>query len=381
VRWNPLISVLCETVGSQNGNSGQMLRVSPSDPDLASLSEREEDMEELRALGPPPRYASTEELEKIFIGAIPALATQLLSPFGKRTPRITRKEKARLHRKLRRLLAVTRPYLLALGALKGQLDAKQCEYALLEGLLREQYKAGGVRIPERQDAFEFQLKLATKAARPNRYLERLPPYSDARGLVEKFAAHLVQTLPWPTLDQSLNDWARSMEATKFLHFIGQWPTLTRQFRTEQPRRLTQKVARDLAEEYRLSSALFEQCLRLLVHLLSAAPSKPASWSTVTAKSLYQLLQQAERNDQLKSFAALIDRHVRNSLAHGVPQLFPDSRQVRFDARGEGVTWTLQEFFDNTRGLTLAACAMEEFFPILQLQLTRCLLMSLWRPSA
>ena len=243
--------------------------------------------------------------------------------------------------------------LLALDALKGQLDRKKPEYALsVGGLLREYYKAGGVRIPARQDALEFQLKLDTKAARPSRYLERLSAYSDVRGIVEKFVSHLLQTLSWPTFRQSQDEWGKSPEATKLIHFMGQWPTLARQFRTEQPKRLTQKVVRDLAEEYRLSSALFEQWLRLFVHLSSAGPSKPASWSAVMTKSLYRLLQEAEGNDQLKPIAALIDRNARNSLAHGVPQLVPDSLQVRFDDRGKGVTWTLQEFFDNTKRLTL-----------------------------
>lgn len=90
------------------------------------------------------------------------------------------------------------------------------------------------------------------------------------------------------------------------------------------------------------------------------------------------MELAEADDRLKDIAGAVDRHVRNALAHGVPQLVPDSQQVRFEDQGATVTWTLQDFFENTRRLTLAVCAMTEFFPILNLELIRCMVMSLWR---
>ncbi|HUY13498.1 MAG TPA: hypothetical protein VMX16_07705 [Terriglobia bacterium] len=330
-------------------------------------------MVEPKVPGPPPRYASTEELEKISMGAIPALATQFLSLFGKRTPRITRKQKARL----RLHLSASRPYLLGLGALEGQLDAKQSQYALREGLLREQFKVGGKTVPKSTDAFAFLLGQAERFARPNRYLQNIPAYSAVRGDLEKFAARLVQALPRPTLEQALNEWHRSAGAKRFVHFIGQWPTLSRKFLGRPPNRLTTKAASELANEYKVSGAFFEQCLRLLAYLASVTPSEPSSWPAFEKKNLSELMELAKLNDQINFVGRLIDRHVRNALAHGVPQLVPDSQQALFDDRGKGVTWTLQEFFENTRRLTLAVCAMTEFYPILHLQLTRCRVMSLW----
>ena len=117
-------------------------------------------------LKPPPRYGDLKELEAAFEALVPALMPQLASLIGKRTPRSSRKETRGLKRKLHKFLLSTRPYLLGLEALKQGPDREKCSYALLEGLLKEQFRALGKTVSDDQDAFELLLRQAERSARP-----------------------------------------------------------------------------------------------------------------------------------------------------------------------------------------------------------------------
>jgi hypothetical protein len=102
----------------------------------------------LPELHPPARYGDLRELEQIFATTLPSMRFEMASLFGKRTPHLTRRESTRTRVKLSRFLLAVRPYLLGLYALKEVGDRDRCTYALLEGLIREQLKAGGKKVPQ-----------------------------------------------------------------------------------------------------------------------------------------------------------------------------------------------------------------------------------------
>jgi hypothetical protein len=109
-------------------------------------------------LKPPPLYGDLRELETTFATLIPLLTPQLASLLGKRTPKSNKKDTRALKRKLHRFLLSSRPYLLGLQALKQGPDHHKCSYALLEGLLKEHFRAVGKRVSDNQDAFQMLLK-------------------------------------------------------------------------------------------------------------------------------------------------------------------------------------------------------------------------------
>jgi hypothetical protein len=96
-------------------------------------------------LKPPPRYGDLKELEITFSAHTRDLMQHLAPLFGKRTPRSNRKDTKALKGKLHKFLLSIRPYLLGLEALKQGSDREKCAYALLEGLMKEQFRALGKR--------------------------------------------------------------------------------------------------------------------------------------------------------------------------------------------------------------------------------------------
>lgn len=334
--------------------------------------------QEVGDLQPPPPYARTDELEARFVASLPDLVAYLAGLFAKHTPTVSKRERAQVALRLRRFLSAVRPYLLALGALSGELDPLQSKYALLEGLLREQFTAGGVRVPANEDAWAFQLKLAKKQARSNRRLAPFPGYAEVRASLLGFSAYVVRSVPPQRLEEALTEWSKSADARKCAQLVAHWPSLARQFRIESPRRLTAKIAFELGNEYKLCSAFFEQRLRLIIYLAYIAGNRPLSWAEVQRMSLKDLLDSAAARAELMPIVAKIDRRVRNALAHGAPELRPDSRELLFHDRDKVVTWSLREFFENTRHLTMAVMGLAEFEALIQFERTLHLVGTLWR---
>ena len=291
---------------------------------------------------------------------------------------MSKRDRLRLSRRLHRFLLVARPYLLGLGAIGGQLDRAQCTYALLEGLLREQYKAAGKRIPENKDAFAYHLDLTTGVRRSKSQLAKSHVYAATREFLIEFAGRVMKQVPWPELDCHLTSWSKSSDGLKFAQFIGHWKTLHRQFVKQHPERITTKQVLALAREYSASASFFEQRARLLVYLSRYLENKPMQWPDLEKQTLKSLLDYMEAHSELRSTGRIVNRHVRNALAHGLPEIVPNKSEVRFCDRGITVTWKLGEFFENTRQLTITVLALAEFESHLQMQQTRQLVGTLWR---
>jgi len=331
-----------------------------------------------KRLTPPPRFGDLGQLEEILWANLPQIATYMAGLFGTRTPHLKKKEVSRQSAKLHRFLIAARPYLLGLWALKSASDRQQCVYALMEGLLREQFRAGGRKIPLNEDSFAYLLASVEQIARgPNRAWAKSPPYSSAREAMYKFALFIYQQVNPLAVEEILNDWAMSNDARKFLQTTIHWPHLARQFRLKRPKRLTVKTVHQLATEYRTCSSLLEQRLRLLVSLDHAAAGTTKKWAEWQKAMLFELLAQAEASPRLNWIPPYVERHVRNALAHGEPELNLDRQECRFHDRNVTVAWEINQFFENTRQLTLVVRALLEFDSVLKLVQTRTLVSALW----
>jgi hypothetical protein len=335
----------------------------------------------LNGLGPPKPYAQLDELEQLLQGLTPPVVNYLSWITGRRSLRMSKRDRLRLSRRVHRFLLVARPYLLGLGAIGGQLDRAQCTYALLEGLLREQYKAAGKRIPANKDAFAYHLDLTLGVKRSKSQLAESRVYAATREFLIEFAGRVVKHVPWPELDRHLTSWSKSPDGLKFAQFIGHWKTLHRQFVKQHPERITTKQVLALAREYSASASFFEQRVRFLVHLSRCLESKPLPWPDMEKQTLKTLLDYMEAHSEFRAIRGIVNRNVRNALAHGLPEIVPNRSEVRFCDRGVPVTWKLGQFFENTRQLTVGVLALAEFESHLQVQQTCQLVEALWRSTS
>lgn len=332
-------------------------------------------------LKPPPRFGDLTELEAAFTAIIPALTPLLASLLGKRTPQSNQKETKALKRKLRKFLVASRPYLLALYSLKPGPEQAKCSYALLEGLVKEQFRALGKRVSDDQDAFELLLRQAERTVRSSKTTaSRFPIYSGTKRAVYELLLSLYQRFNPLEINRKLEEWYASESCKKYLHFCLIWPTLIRKSRQSKPMRLTLRLADQLSEEYRVGCSLMEDRLRLLVWLDEIAKGSGRPWNEQERRNLFQLLEAATISNKLAWVAPLIDRHVRNALAHGQPEVNLNTREVCFHDRTHTVTWSMSEFFEKTKQLTLATRALMELEPIMQMLQTQSLVSTLWQQA-
>ncbi|MGH9635443.1 MAG: hypothetical protein ACRD72_11475 [Candidatus Angelobacter sp.] len=122
----------------------------------------------------------------------------------------------------------------------------------------------------------------------------------------------------------------------------------------------------------------EDRLRLLVWFDEIAQGRGKPWIEQEGRNLFQLLEAATISNKLSWVPSLIDRHVRNALAHGQPELHLDSAECSFHDRTATVTWKMNEFFDRTKQLTLATRALMELESIIQLVQTQTLVTAVWQ---
>lgn len=331
---------------------------------------------------PPKRYVDLSEIEAFFTQQVDSTAGYIASLIGRHKPRLSRSDKQQYRRRMRGLIDAATPYLLGLGALSGRLNADEARYALLEGLLKVQMRATGIKIGVHEDAFEVQIRLAAQNAKPpSSPWASHPSYQGARTSLSSFVRQLCDRLSPMDLQQLFERWAESDDAKRHIHAIRQLMTAMRRFRANPPQKLTDRLIAELTEEYRTSSALFEQRLRMLVSWAAASTGNLQSWSHWKKQSLKNLLELASTHPELAPLQAAIDRNVRNALAHGGPEVDVNTGEVRFSDRGVGVVWTFREFYERTRDLTLVALAMLSFESLVQLAQCQAMTFALWSSLA
>lgn len=83
------------------------------------------------------------------------------------------------------------------------------------------------------------------------------------------------------------------------------------------------------------------------------------------------MEMAAKHDDLRQLTLFLDRHVRNALTHGPPIIERAVRRCHLWDRDKCVTWTWEEYFHNTRALTLMVlgCAnLDSFRSLIEVQI-------------
>ncbi len=331
---------------------------------------------------PPERYADLARLVEVFDATLDAAVAHMAALFGKKPPLIKKRDREQIRHALRRFLRASKPYVLALGALSGNLDPHRARYALLEGLLKEQLRARRCRVREDEESFAVLLRLAERQAAPPRAAwTKHPCYHVAHEALWRFVLHLQQKLGPVHLQELLEEWVGSPEAVQYVHLVRRLPTSLRRTREQPPKRLTDKLVVQLRDEYRTASASFEQRLRLLVHLSAAGHGQRRSWAEWRSRGLKRLIDTASSYSDLAPVVSAIDRGVRNVLAHGEPIVEANTGMCRFVDGERETAWAFQEFFEKARCLTLTVLALMKFESLLQLAQAQALAQTLWASVA
>lgn len=330
------------------------------------------------ALKPPSRLYDLAEAEAAFEAFIPDLVGEMSSILGRRVPALGRRQREAVRRRLRRLIYDLRPSLIALHALQGKLDRAQAEYALGEHIMRLQLQACRVRVPRHRDAFDFWREVATKAAHVSPALKDITPYRSTRTLLYRLSLDLARSEHHQRLQTTSEEWVLSEDARRTLAFLRRFPNYYRRFVRKEPRRFADGTIARLSDEYKTCAPFFEMRLRLLLAMDAAAKGAPGPWTEWQTTALPALLDAAEHHPHLCPLAAVVNRNVRNALAHGESEWNPNLRQVRFHDRRVSVIWSPRDFFVRTRTLMWTCRALADFEALMNAVRARVVVAQVWK---
>jgi hypothetical protein len=298
-----------------------------------------------------------QALPKI-VSAVAARQTrELFSMLGARTRKLTRREQDELHQRLVRLQTSLSPYHVALLALSGQLHPTAARYFLLEQTISALLRAGGVRVSKNADALDVLLQHGAKGLKESSLLRRQPAYQNVGAWRNDLIGHLTTAPHQNVLQEVLDQWYDSSECRKVIHYAQQYGTRAAHFVHARPTRYTQRSLLRLVEQYRVHAILLGHQLQLLLALELSASGERHCHSDIQEKNFASLLGSAKVHQALQGLAGALDRHVRNALAHGVPEINWDRRTCMFRDRDQQVELTFNEFFDKTMGLTVTAVCL------------------------
>jgi hypothetical protein len=293
-------------------------------------------------LKPPKPYADLSKIEARFAQELDRVALSITSLFGRRKRRLTKADRRDFRLRLHKFLEQAKPYLLGLGALDGSLDRDRAQYALLEGLLKLQMRAAKIKVGSREDAFEAQIRLAARGAKPPRSSwTHHPCYVQTRATLWNFLLSLYAQKNPRDVQGLFDHWVETDDAKRHVHVSRQLLTVLRRFRPTLPLRLTDRLITDLSENYRICSAFFEQRLRLFLWCGASCSGATEPWSHWKGQSLKSLLETGAKHPTLNTLVLAINRNVRNALAHGGPEVDVNTGKCKFSDQHTEVVWTFQ----------------------------------------
>jgi hypothetical protein len=304
---------------------------------------------------------------------LPAIVTQLADLLGKSKPRLSGQKRRRfmadLHRRLKRLW----PKFEELDALKTapeSLQTAETVKAALRGILIEMLAPPRIRKSADADRLEWLIALAATATNPPRTAwARQAPYLEARTHLWHVLISVYGRLPLAAIQAVFDSWIADGpdgEYKRYIHSLRLLVVAAARFRARPTQRISDRAAVDLHNEYLRSASLFEQQLRLLTCLVRRAEGAAKPWSYWRQQSLKNLMEMASGHDELGKLVPFVDRHVRNALTHGPPLVERSARRCVFHDRDVCVMWSWEDYFCNTRALTLAVLACAHFDSFRQL---------------
>ncbi len=307
-----------------------------------------------------------EELRRHLVEAIPIIGNEIGSMFGRALPRVSARQRAALERDLDQFIRAMAPNIGKLEELKERPAVDLERMVTLDQFVSGLLKSARLKLRPSEDPWDLFLQLAAKRALPPRAKwTKSAAYERVQQALWDFLVHLYAHAAPAQIFDAINEWAGTDDARRYLHSVRLLQTAARRFRVEPPKRLTDRLLVNLQQEYTLSAAIFEARLRVLVFLAQTIEEHHRSWNSLRSERLHNLLAIASRQKSLDAVVSSIDRTVRNALVHGSPVIDMASGTCRFEDLNRSVTWTLPQFFEQTRGLTLSVLAMERLEPVQQ----------------
>lgn len=320
-----------------------------------------------------------KDLQVVWDRLLPLLLEQVASIAGRKAIRMPAKDAGRLRSRYFRLMSAVQPHIVGLGALTQQIDRPVAMYALLEDMLRIVSRASGWHIPANRDAADEFLKGFARAIglSGNKRI-RDPAYRSTLRVLIAFATQLSSSGMRDKIEVCRRQWMESGEADKCLHYLSQLQPFLVMLRPRCPRRPTRKAGVQLANEYRESSAFLEHRLKLLVALDAVRNGESVNWKDWQRKPLGEIQTLAAKHSELQQLAKLVDRRMRNALAHG--HIFVDLSKGKVAFRDRGVVGEISfaVCWKRTRAMTMGAMALLQFEAILGYVHLRRDVHAIWR---
>ncbi len=294
---------------------------------------------------------------------------------GRAAPRISAREKQRFTNCLKRQMQHLLPAFAELETLRGSPDSAQNVYrvkAVLRAVLIEMAAPPHIRRSPDADRLDWFVAMAAKATNlPRGAWARQAPYLAARDHLWKFLMSLYTRTPAPAIQAALDAWFADNDHWRYVHSVRLLTVAARRFRVQPPQRVSDRAAVDLQNEYLRSASIFEQQLRLLTCLAKIETGKSKPWPYWQKQNLNNLMAMAAADHELLPLISALDRHVRNALTHGPPIIERAARRCQFWDHDTCVRWSWDEYFLNTRALTLTVlgCAnLESFRQLIEVQI-------------
>jgi len=225
------------------------------------------------------------------------------------------------------------------------------------------------------------LRLLEASASVGGHLAQHPAYGASRAAMVALANRTDETRHIEEIGRVRRAFfEQSPSVRKLIRFGRALAKESRPWRPHAPARFSGPAVNRIAHEYAFSAKAFETGLRYLASLAEACDGRERFGWWASAP-LAQVIEHAGRLPDLSAVPALIDRNVRNALAHGLAEPRPRTRSIVFHDSSRTVEWSLLEFFDRTRTLTASMIPFLQYAEIESLVHFRKFAENMWRAVA
>ena len=293
---------------------------------------------------------------------MPQLLAELGDLFGKAVPRISRRQRTSFQTTLQRRLTRLIPKFRTLESLSNEPESTEKAERLKEAfrnLVIEMFGTPRIRKHSDVDRLDWLVpRVAKLTLRSPPLLARNPVYCEANLRIGRSVAGINSCVSRVAIGRMMDTWAESDDFRRYVHSLRSLSVAAKRFRLFPTKRISDRAAIDLKYEYLGAAGLLEQQLRLLVCLARAEQMQ--SYADSKNWSLDNLLTMAATHTELDEIAKHLERNVRNALAHGSPVIERQARRCVFIDRKTQIVWSWEEYFHNTRALTIDVLAYSTF---------------------
>lgn len=315
-------------------------------------------------------FADQPDLQRVsdaILGHLPTMANDLADITGSLAPRLTHDDRKKFKRRLDRLIRRCAPLLQRVEQLKALPRSpanienfKVTIRSLLDELM------SSTRIKKGGDGLKKLVTIASQLAKtPRASWSRSPVYEEVRVVLCRFLLHIYEGSTLGHIHRAFDE-IEPGYLRRYAHALRLFQVALSKARLNPPKRMTDRLAVELQQEYCQAASVFEQQLRILTYLARRVKGRAKPWPEWPKEGLNNLLAITNSNLILAPLAARVDLHVRNGLTHGPPIIRRTHRTCVFEDRGTSVCWSWEDYFERTRSLTITVLALSSFYTLQQM---------------